>query len=1107
MGYPQLGFVLGSLAGSALFPTQLPQGPRIADNRTTTSAVGDPVALVFGTANVAGVVMWLAPYIEHTNSSGGKGTPQQKTFSYTQSIAIGLCERIDDDAPDAVTAIGGITRVWENGTLVYDIRPQLASNSDLGSIAETDQQYANRLTASEAYALTFTLHLGDELQMPDPTIEAIQGVGNVPAFRGLAYIVFPNRNLQLAQGQRHPSFQFEVYQAGTGACVDTTQYSNEVLYPWWDARNVYTYMVVLLTAPVPGADPHLYGAVFNDLASALAAAEAYTGINQSVLIGHNVTTDYAGFASTLVPLAGSVDIGAVVDGVTVDPTYVQTNYNFCYPTLGLQPAQDTYPVPSAPSLFKGPGNQWWEVNYLIKVTSASSTDDYAYPPWDFPYNDGSRCVDYFWFDQLIDLGLLQTRLPGPPASPCLGLTPSDVPGYAVNGSGFLVKCNDWVKDTSQTYKVLQQFTPSMGGGSTPNYVTKHPLNPCVPISDVLNYSNETFWTNAYNAAVADGKMAAGLVYGTDYPLEQAFGYVLDSVICDGTAGLARISDLIGAICKRSGLTAVDVSDLDAVTVDGYAIAAVCTGSSIISPLRSVGFFDAIESEGVLKFLTRGKPIVATFTTDDFGAYDATQSADPAKCPPSITTTRAQDVDLPRSIRFNYIATSRDYQNGQALSPFRLSTLAINDVDITVPICLGDVQAAKCADVLWSEAWAARNAYELAVDQSWLALDCGDCIGVPVDNLVERLRIVSDTNASGVLRKLSCVRDNQGAYISFALAATPQRLPQILSFIGPTSYELLDLPCLQDADSDPGFYACAQRANFDGTLWHGCVVYKSTDSGVTFIEEFSITTEATRGVLGSPVPSSEALFWDTTTIIDVTVPSVSVTFESVTDEAVLAGANAAAMGADRRWEIVQFATATQIDATHWHLSRLLRGRRGTEHVLGSSQVGDSFILVSTGDLKRIVLETVEIGAARLYKAVSIGASFGSGIDQTFSGHAQALECFSPVDLQAEQLSDGDISISWMRRSRLGRTLMSGVDIPLGETTEAFQVDILEVHSPASPQIVLRTLTTSSTSVLYSHANQETDFGSPLPSRIRVAVYQMSSIVGRGTPAIATLTVGG
>jgi hypothetical protein len=380
---------------------------------------------------------------------------------------------------------------------------------------------------------------------------------------------------------------------------------------------------------------------------------------------------------------------------------------------------------------------------------------------------------------------------------------------------------------------------------------------------------------------------------------------------------------------------------------------------------------------------------------------------------------------------------------------------------------------------------------------------GDCIAVPVDGVLQRMRISSDTNSSAVLRKLSLVKDDEGAYISFAVAQPPQRPPQQLTFIGATAYELMDLPCLQDADSDPGFYIAARRTG-SGT-WKGATFYKSVDGGMSFSQLFSLLTPTVSGVLFGAVPESEPYTWDTETTINVTVADATVTFESLSDDAVLAGGNAAAMGADGRWEVVQFADATQISPTLWTLSRLLRGRRGTEHVLGTSQAGDAFVMVSQGTIGRVVLQAAEIGALRVYRGTSIGASFTSGQIQNFTGRGEALICFSPVNPAAERITDGDLRISWTRRSRLGRTLMSGVDIPLGEATESFSIDILEPHSPASPEIVLRTLASSTTDVLYSRANQESDFGSPLPSSIKVAIYQLSAITGRGTPIIATLTV--
>lgn len=196
------GASLGGLVGNAAFPTQLPPitGPRLQDNKMTAMQVGSPVAELFGTDIVSGTVMWLGPVREvaTTEEVGGKGGPEQDvtTYTYFQPIAIGLCARVGGD-------LGGtIWRIWENGKLVYDIRPQLPG--------ESLDDFQDRAEFSGRYRNGFDTHYGNEDQLPDITIESYKGVGNVPAFRGLMYIVYPDRQLLDDQGLRHPNFKFEI---------------------------------------------------------------------------------------------------------------------------------------------------------------------------------------------------------------------------------------------------------------------------------------------------------------------------------------------------------------------------------------------------------------------------------------------------------------------------------------------------------------------------------------------------------------------------------------------------------------------------------------------------------------------------------------------------------------------------------------------------------------------------------------------------------------------------------------------------------------------------------------------------------------------------------
>ena len=47
---------------------------------------------------------------------------------------------------------------------------------------------------------------------------------------------------------------------------------------------------------------------------------------------------------------------------------------------------------------------------------------------------------------------------------------------------------------------------------------------------------------------------------------------------------------------------------------------------------------------------------------------------------------------------------------------------------------------------------------------------------------------------------------------------------------------------------------------------------------------------------------------------------------------------------------------------------------------------------------------------------------------------------PVNLIAELLDNGDVVLSWTRRSRLGFAWIDGIDAPLGEASELYRANL-------------------------------------------------------------------
>lgn len=183
IGSAVLGQAVGAVTGSFVDQKLLGSGSAAVETgkaralRIQSSTEGAAIPLIFGRARVAGQIIWSTRFKENrttTVEQGAKGNPGRSIseFSYSISLAVGLCE-------GPVMRVG---RVWADGKLL-DLR-----------------------------GINHRIYLGSETQTPDEKIEAVEGVGRVPAYRGLAYVVFEDFPVS-AFGNRIPQLNFEVFRA------------------------------------------------------------------------------------------------------------------------------------------------------------------------------------------------------------------------------------------------------------------------------------------------------------------------------------------------------------------------------------------------------------------------------------------------------------------------------------------------------------------------------------------------------------------------------------------------------------------------------------------------------------------------------------------------------------------------------------------------------------------------------------------------------------------------------------------------------------------------------------------------------------------------------
>ena len=182
-----IGRAVGATIGQAIDQQLLGQGAasvetgRIERFRLTGASEGAPVSRVWGRMKVGGQVIWATRFRESSSTSGGGGKgggggPEVTSYSYSVSLAVAL-------GHGPAVRVG---RVWADGM-------------------ELDRA-----------TVTMRFYPGDESQVPDPKIEAVEGADNAPAYRGIAYVVF--EDLQRGPfGNRVPQLAFELVRSAQPA--------------------------------------------------------------------------------------------------------------------------------------------------------------------------------------------------------------------------------------------------------------------------------------------------------------------------------------------------------------------------------------------------------------------------------------------------------------------------------------------------------------------------------------------------------------------------------------------------------------------------------------------------------------------------------------------------------------------------------------------------------------------------------------------------------------------------------------------------------------------------------------------------------------------------
>lgn len=1030
-----LGSAIGGMIGGAIDPTKV-YGPRLTDAQTQTAMDGVIRAYGDGTFPCKGNLIWQDIVKEHKHTDDGKGSGQEQiTYTYTRSYAIGVCKG----------PISGYKIIKRNGKIVFDAR----TDAELSALGYSSQQIAESRAAQAKFRKVCTLYYGDTEQMPDPTMVAVEGVGNVPAYRGTAYIVLTDD--ETMQGE---VAQYEFVVAN---CGDRTEDDGGAI------------LLVSGSASTSG------GPV---IAEALATeTPEFEGIDQAT--GADLSLAVPGFADGVWVLTGIASCRYSVDNRQTWQT-------------------SSIPIPTATvSKLAGSENGWIGAvsNRLVagtKLVRAPFVPD-EFEPYTFTQTippDGPVTVDYLSMVRYTGGNYYADRDGQLMRSSYLADEWEVIGGYRPDD---IVLFFDVIEFNGEIYVTVQQHAGT--GGNQPRFQIRKwdeddeefvillDVSSAGPIPWQLESGNNVLiaycWggsylytsANGFSAAIPTGIQSAtavsipaenkgrqlafgngrfylisghssdpakadkcvttvdglsvsspislpiasaqGIVSGFSHeaigshPIPDAPGYFINPQTGEitGPAGtqITVCEPTLGSIvskqeAKRIPLSTIDVSELtDLVT--GFRVASPSSPQKNVQALQPGYFFDVSEFDGVMHHPKRGGEDSFALTVDDLCQRDGDL----------IEWERTQESELLRKLTVAYLDPDTTYTATTQQWERRSGTVkAEGEGTIELPIVGSKDWAARVAHKSGKVAWAEPDKCKFSTSIAQAKLVTA-AVGTITDEAgtVHRVRI-ERIEDEGLLRMVEARRTRADVYES-TVSGVSKPLPLFpgSDIRGPTDGLLLNLPVIVDSNDVPGI-AWAASGLLSG--WRGGTL-QFLRAG-QWVDAGTVTLPATMGTLLSALPAHAGDI-DNTNVLSLRMNEA---LESVTFTNLLQERNALAIVyPDGTAEIVQFQTATEVAAGEYELTTLIRGRLNT--VRGAHAVGARVVFLDNS-VQYAALQPTDVGTTLTYRFVSLGTDPDAAPVLTMDLDTMQSQTEWPVDSLAVEKDGDDFTLTWLARDRLG-----------------------------------------------------------------------------------------
>lgn len=562
-----------------------------------------------------------------------------------------------------------------------------------------------------------------------------------------------------------------------------------------------------------------------------------------------------------------------------------------------------------------------------------------------------------------------------------------------------------------------------------------------------------------------------------------------------------IAQAIRLLMLSAGLIEGQNFDVSGVSgnLKGFVQRGPQTPASGIEQIMVAYDVQAQDRDGILTFYNHADVDLIIVADGDLAAHEQGSSDEHR----NVQVRDDRYRDTPTTVSVSYVDEDNDYQNGSQ-SYRRAIRTSEQHMSVRLDLTLGADEAQCIARRLAFQLGSQEKALACQLPPSYVKAIENDILILNTDDGNSRRMLVQtvDDGKNG-LRRYDGVEDLTTT-VTFAVVDCTVEAPDFPGqeiYIPPEmALIVLDIAPLLEAHAlTPGLYWAGSPYDAEVQFAGAQIVQDPTLDSALF--NVDVTDErATMGYTTAALPTIPDPF-----LVDrVNSLNVRLRFGALENKSldlVLRGVNRAVVGG----EIIGFTTAVlQGDGT-WTISGFLRGLQDTDDEVATHAAHEPFLLLNAPGVRRFVRDSVIFGTTHDYQLVPVGGTSANYSVQV-QGLTVQLNClrpFAPMGVKATRDSGtNDITITWLRRTRIPYRTISGNPLPLDEPTLNYEID---VYTAGHSAIVRTILVTNAQITVYTSAQQTADGFSPPLATLALDLFLTNPTVMRSKRERVTLTV--